>query len=235
VNKVIVLDQAMRAILESHGGRDVRVIPNWEIPLPVDEALQSRDLIRCIEDAKAKYRYLVLYTGNYGWGHDITILFDWLREHPQQRDFFFLFVGGGEKWQDLFTFRARFPNCVGVFPYIPKTQMRSLLECADFGLVTLERSCVGLMSPSKIHGYLMSGKPLIHLGSAGSNVADAIAEFDCGIRIDEHDVLGLKGGFERITAGDFDYAAAARNASHAAMSKHAENVGVRDLIECLEQ
>jgi hypothetical protein len=235
MNKVAVLDGAMKAILENHGGKSVHAIPNWEIDLPDSgEPLDPR-LIESIHEARAHFRYLVLYTGNYGWGHDLTILFDHLRSHPDQRTFFFLFVGGGEKWPQLLEFKAQSGlECLAIFPYIPKTQMQALIKQADFGLVTLDRSCVGLMSPSKIHGYLLQGKPLLYLGAEGSNVADAIAAYGCGMQIDERDCSSLTATLERIEQGLVDLREMSRNARRAAEEQYIESVGVAAMMEFLE-
>src|SRR5262249_51672398 len=101
MDKVIALDRAMAGILESHGGKRVTVVPNWEIDLADGQALSDPHVAKCLRRANADYRYLVLYTGNYGWGHDLTILFDYLQRHPDRRIFFFLFVGWGEQVSEL--------------------------------------------------------------------------------------------------------------------------------------
>ena len=234
MDRVIVLDRAMAAILESHGGKRVSVVPNWEIDPADSQALSDPHLLDCIRRAKAAYRYLVLYTGNCGWGHDLTILFDYLRRHPGQRTFFFLFVGGGEKWSQLLELQEHSGlDCLAVFPYIPKTQMKSLIQHADCGLVTLERSCVGLMSPSKIHGFLLQGKPLLYLGAAGSNVADAINDYGCGLQIDEKDPASLANALERIAQGQVDLVQMSRNARRAAGERYTECVGVAALVKLL--
>ncbi len=95
-DKVIALDRAMQQILENHGGKQVHVIPNWEIELGKGEELTNRALTECIEAAKANFRYLVLYTGNYGWGPGPSTLFDCLRWHPDERPSYSLFAGGGQ-------------------------------------------------------------------------------------------------------------------------------------------
>jgi glycosyltransferase involved in cell wall biosynthesis len=233
-DKIVVLDRAMRAILENHGGKSVLVIPNWEIDLPDSgEPLDPR-LIESIHEAKARYRYLVLYSGNYGWGHNLTILFDHLQQHADQRTFFFLFLGGGEKWAQLLQLKEQSGlDCLAVFPYIPKAQMPALVEHADFGLVTLDRSCVGLMSPSKIHGFLVQGKPLLYLGADGSNVADAIADYGCGVQIEERDCRNLTATLDRIEKGLVDLREMSRNARRAATERYTDGVGVAAMMQLL--
>jgi glycosyltransferase involved in cell wall biosynthesis len=230
-DKTIVLDAAMKRILEKHGAKQIRIIPNWEHTPGDTASIESVELLQAIRDAKSKFRYLVLYTGNYGWGHDLRILFDYLCSRDE-RDFFFLFVGGGEKWQRLADFQDRQRlSSLGIFPYVPKIQIASLLEYADFGLVALEEACVGLMSPSKIHGYLACGKPLIYVGPDGSNVSEAIRNYDCGFRVGEKDLPGFERCLARIADGEIDYSLLSNNARRGAQERYAEPVGARDVAD----
>jgi hypothetical protein len=184
--------------------------------------------------ARKAYRYVVLYSGNYGWGHDLGVVWEYLRRQPEQRLFFFLFVGGGEKWAELERVRRELPGgCLMTAPYVARERMPALIRAADFGLVALERSCVGLMSPSKIHGYLLCGKPLLYVGPAGSNVAEAITAFGCGLRVEQDDLAGWLSCVQAIGGADFDYAALSARAARAAAARYTERVGVRDLITFL--
>lgn len=236
VLRVVVLDGGMEDLLRGHGAKRIDTIPNWEIEQGQPSASDEDPLVKRMREARARYRYAVLYSGNYGWGHNLGVLWEYLRREPRQRLFFFLFVGGGEKWGDLQRIREELDlDCLEATPYVPKSRMPGLIQAADFGLVALERACVGLMSPSKIHGYLACGKPLLYLGPPRSNVAEAIANFCCGMQAAEDDLEGWLGCVERIRSGAFDYDTAARNAARAARSRYIEAVGVRDLIAVLEQ
>jgi len=237
VDKVIVLDQAMKQILEQHGARRITIIPNWQNDLTPASDLEQNDVNKRIQDARRSFRYIVVYTGNYGWGHDLGILFEWLRSHPDQRDFFFLFVGGGEKWNQLEDLQAMIkaandsaPESVGVFPYVATSQYPGLLDQADFGMAALEEACLGLQSPSKIHGYLAHGKPLLYIGPKRSNVADAIEQYQCGFQIDEHDIVGLERCLAGLLSAQFDYASLSRRAEWASVARYVERVGVSGVV-----
>ena len=230
IDKAIVLDRAMQRILEGHGAKQVRIIPNWDVATGSAEPIQSVELLRAIRSAKPVFRHLVLYSGNYGLGHDLSTLFNYLSSRADQRDFYFLFVGGGEKWRTLADFQNQnHLPCLGIFPYLPRAQVSCLLECAGFGLVALKESCAGLISPSKIHGYLACGKPLIYIGPDGTNVSDAIRDYNCGFRVGENDVAGLDRCLARIADGGFDYSALSSNARRAAQERYSEPAGPRNV------
>src|SRR5262249_19800473 len=121
VDDVVALDRGMADLLRRQGARRVAVIPNWDADPTAAEAASGTALAEVLRKAKADFRYLVAYTGNYGWGHDLGALFEYLRARPGQRDFFFLFVGGGEKWPQLEAFRREHANgCMAVMGYAPR-------------------------------------------------------------------------------------------------------------------
>jgi glycosyltransferase involved in cell wall biosynthesis len=47
------------------------------------------------------------------------------------------------------------------------------------------------MSPSKLHGSLGMGTPIVYVGPDGSNVSEAIDAYDCGVSIRTDDVAAL--------------------------------------------
>jgi glycosyltransferase involved in cell wall biosynthesis len=162
------------------------------------------------------------------------VVWQYLRRQPEQRLLYFVFVGGGEKWPQLHRLRDELRlECLEVAPYVPHEQFRPLLRLGDFGLVTLERACVGLMSPGKIHAYLDCGLPLIYLGPDGSNVADVIAAHDCGVRIAEDDPEGWQAWVRALEAGAVDRDALARNAA-AAARHYQEEICVGQVVAALE-
>jgi hypothetical protein len=235
IDKAIVLDQAMRQRVEAYGAPEVRVIPNWERDNAEAGHIDDPDLRRLLEHVAVNYRYLIVHTGNYGWGHDLTIVHEYLQRFPTNRDFFFLFVGGGEKWSQLQALREQARvECMAVLPYVSKSSLAGLLREAHFGLVALEKSCVGLMSPSKIHTYLLAGTPLIYVGAGGSNVADAIESYGCGFRIGEHDASGLADCLETIRAAELDHADLSRRAAAAGNERYVERVGVAEILDYLD-
>ena len=235
IDKTIVLDQAMRDILANHGARHIRVIPNWELDLPKPAELSNQELAACVAAAKETARCLILYTGNYGWGHDLNNACEYLRRHSEQKSLFFLFVGGGEKWPQLLELHRQLPSAaVAVFPYQPKADLPALINHADLGLVAMEQSCLGLMSPSKIHGYLLQGKPLLYLGQPGSNVDDAITGYQCGFRVDEKDYPAFEQLLDGLAGGRIALDKLAANAKRAAVDRYVEKVGVAEVAAYIQ-
>ena len=179
---VVVLDGAMAERLRQQGAQHVTLIPNWDLAPP---AVAGVGLPRELQEIAAGYRYRIAYTGNLGRGHDLTPLWSYLQKHPAQTDFCILFVGEGDRTAELRALVEREGwTCIKFWPYLPAAEFAALLHWADFGLVALEPSCLGLMSPSKMHAWLAAGKPVIYIGPAGSNVSETLDAFGCGFIVD---------------------------------------------------
>ena len=190
----VVLDGAMAARLQQQGIRNITLIPNWD---RAPATIAGITLPPELQQIAHGYRYRVAYTGNLGRGHDLTPVWDYLRNHPRQTDLCFLFVGEGDRTTELRELVQREGwECVKFWPYLPTAEFSALLHWADFGLVALEPACLGLMSPSKMHAWLAAGKPVIYIGPAGSNVSDTLAAFGCGFSV----APGQAGSFEPIAA-----------------------------------
>ncbi len=186
LDHVVCLDQAMKSLLQSHYARgdkpSVTVVPNFESRhrFPAPGRAASWEGVRRLGLGG---RLVVLYQGNAGWGHEFDAVLDAaddLRDEPVA----FLFVGGGMQFPRIREAAGRrgLVN-VHLHSYVPEEQVASVLASADLALITLSDEAAGVMSPSKLHGCLAMGLPVVYLGPPGSNVDDAVTRFGCGVRI----------------------------------------------------
>lgn len=195
LDHVISLDTAMQELLASQytprqGGPGFSVIPNWEDAafFPND---QSPPAWPQIEALGLKDKFIILYTGNMGFGHSFDTVLDAaeiLRDEPAA----FLFVGGGTRLESVreAVAQRRLQNVI-LHGYVPKEQTPMVLASAHASLITLRDEVLGVMSPSKLHSCLAMGLPILYVGPEKSNVDDAIRQFGCGKRVAHGDVAGL--------------------------------------------
>ena len=191
LDHIVCLDDAMRDRLQlpDDAGRPApsfSVIPNWE---PLDrfpdrapaEPWAGRDRLDIGE------RFVVLYQGNAGYGHQFDNVIE-AAEILRDDGVVFLFIGGGVHHQRLEkAAAARGLDNLLCHPYVPESELHSVLASADVGLITLADDAAGVMSPSKLHAYLAASLPVIYSGPAGGNVATAIEQFACGVRVTGQD------------------------------------------------
>jgi colanic acid biosynthesis glycosyl transferase WcaI len=126
-------------------------------------------------------RILVMYSGNFGLGHDFETIVDGivaLREDPR---FLFALVGGGKRKPEvLHALRSKGVTNIVDAPYQPRESLGELLGAADVHLVSLASSMEGVMVPSKFFGIAAIGRPVLYVGSPSGEIARCIAEANCG-------------------------------------------------------
>lgn len=222
LDSVVVLDGAMAdLVIEAGTPSDrVHIIPNWE---RAELYRQERpDPWEGIARLGLVDRFVVLYLGNVGLGHDIDTV---LRAAPalDGDGVSFLFVGGGPRWEELRTKSAAIDNLV-THDYIDKELTPAVLAGADTAVISLDSRALGVMSPSKLHGSLGMGVPITYVGPAGSNVSEAVTRFDCGIAVDNGDVDGLVSAIRAWTTDSSQRDRAAANARRAFEDAYCDTV-----------
>jgi hypothetical protein len=172
-------------------------------PSPVGIGPETRPLPR---PEAARDRCLLLYSGNWGVAHDIaTFVEGYARHHREGSGRVLLWlnaVGGGAAKVEA-ALEARSLPFVRGTP-VPTDQLASLLVTPDAHLITLSDAFVGFVLPSKVHGCIDSGRPVLFIGSDRSDVHRLCAE-------------KMRASYWRVDAGDAEGCARAldRLAAHA--------------------
>jgi glycosyltransferase involved in cell wall biosynthesis len=191
VDHVVALDGAMAELLTSQyaagpGRPPCTVVPNWEPAalFPAAGAALDRRPPAAGEPVR------LLYLGNIGVGHRFDTVVDAAAELGDEVEV--RFVGGGARKESLAdAVAARGLRNVELQGYVPKDEVPDLLRTADAALITLDERSLGVISPSKLHGNLAAGLPVLYVGPTGSNVDEAIERFGCGWSLREGDVAGV--------------------------------------------
>lgn len=140
---------------------------------------------------------VLLYSGNYGVAHEVeTVARGYELHHRSGSGRVFLWLSAtGAGAEDL---AARF--AAAGLPFhrsspVPLERLSGLLRAPAAHLVTLRDAFVGYVMPSKIYACIESGKPVLFVGSASSDV-DLLAS-------------PASAGYWRVPCGDADGFAAA--------------------------
>ena len=144
-------------------------------PSPVEMGPDTRPLTR---PEAASDKCLLLYSGNWGVAHDTdTFVEGYARHHREAGGQVLLWlnaVGGGASKVEEALRRRGLPFIRGT--PVPAEQLASLLVTPDAHLITLSDAFVGYVLPSKVHGCIESGRPVIFIGSDRSDVHRLCAE-----------------------------------------------------------
>jgi colanic acid biosynthesis glycosyl transferase WcaI len=177
---VVALGRCMRDRLIAKGveAERIRVIGVWSDEDEVAEA-RGENPFRSRWDVGD--RTLVMYSGNFGLGHDVETFLgaaERLRGDDRVR---FAFVGGGKRKREVDDFvRERgLTNCI-VEGHQPRELLGALLTAADLHLVTIRPGVEGIMVPSKFYGILAANRPAILVGAAEGEIGRTIVEERCG-------------------------------------------------------
>ncbi len=144
---------------------------------------------------------VLLYSGNYGVAHEIdTVAEGYARHHREGSGRVRLWLsatGGGA--DDL----ARRLTAQGL-PFhrsapVPIERLAGLLRAPTAHLVTLKDPFVGYVMPSKIYACVESGRPVLFVGSADSDV-NLLAEAEAAAywRVACGDVAGFAAALEKV-------------------------------------
>ena len=189
---VVALGPRMADRLIAFGAPRDRVtwVHNWAD----SAALQSVEAAAnpFIQTHQLQGRFLVTYSGNAGRAHTFSSVLTAARELAPDGDIVFLFIGGGARFEELrSTARDSGFQNMRFLGYVPREQLRYSLSAASVSLVTENPEVSGLLVPSKTYGILASGRPVIYVGPANSDVAQILHDYDCGVVVPPDDPEAL--------------------------------------------
>lgn len=180
--RIVVPGAEMAKTLAGHktAAGKVSVIPNWA----------DLDLIRATPVTANAFRVdqkwdrdrVLMYSGNVGEGHDTQTMLALVSlleaEMPSLR---FVLVGDSPRHASLMEEARR----MGIarltrFAFQPRHALGDLLGAADAHLVSQKSEVDGLMVPSKFYGIVAAGRPVIFIGSQGSEIGRHITESRLG-------------------------------------------------------
>jgi len=189
--RVIALSQGMadRLLEEGAGADKVRVIPNWADGRLIRPLSPSENPFRWKNGFEG--RFLVMYSGNIGAGHDVETLLGaaaiLARTLPEA---LLVFVGDGARRHQAERLAEGAAN-VRFLPYQPKAELAASLSAADVHLVSLRAGLEGLLVPSKLYGILASGRPVCYIGPPTCEGAKVVRDNDLGWEGRNGDEAGL--------------------------------------------
>ena len=190
---IVVLGRCMRDRILAKGVSStvLEVINTWsnpdEVAFPDGKANEFRT--RWAPSGEV----LLMYSGNFGLGHDFETLVDALASLPPLPSWRLALVGGGKRKLEFIEMLRSQTSCkFAEAPHQPRERLGELLCAADIHLVTLKNGFEGLMVPSKFYGAMSAGKPVLFVGPRTSEVALAIQDSCAGIVVEPGDAHSLK-------------------------------------------
>lgn len=156
-NRVAVVSQTMRPVVESYGVAPTAVthFPNWS---HIDVARRDRLTFRA-ELGWSEGVTVALHTGNMGLKQDLGNIIEAARLSQGDPSLLWVLMGDGSQRQSLVQQATGLPNLVFMSPASADTYP-DVLAAADVLLLNERHSVSDMSLPSKLTSYLMSGRPL---------------------------------------------------------------------------
>ncbi len=172
---IIVLSKDMQEYFSKNKGYSdkIHVIPNWYTysRKPSIEVQHSKTI-------------KILYGGNLGTAQDTRTLLKGINNLSNSRNIVFEFLAYGNKKDDFFAnIDIRRITYVNDHAFMPKDEYDKFIQRIDLAIVSVEKSVLGLASPSKFCSYIAQGTPVIFIGPAEMEIAQDIMGYNAGIVI----------------------------------------------------
>lgn len=201
VHRFEVLGEDQRQRLLDLGLPDERIVLKRD-PSPVEIAAGTPPLER---PAELGDRRLLLYSGNFGVAHDHeTFVAGYRLHHRQGSGRVGLWLNATGAKADLVEKALRAEGLpVHRGRPVPLDLLPRLLVTPDAHLITLRDEFAGYVLPSKVHACLQSGRSILYIGPAASDVhLLASREMPAGRyrRVDTGDAEGVARALEEIAA-----------------------------------
>ncbi|WKZ12686.1 MAG: glycosyltransferase family 4 protein [Gammaproteobacteria bacterium] len=190
---VVALGPCMRDRLIRKGvaADRIEIISNWATGA---EGIIRGPENRFLHEWGLRDRFVLLYSGNLGVGHEFDALLDGLvmarRDVPELA---LVFIGRGSRMGEVQRSVAvrNLDDIVQFREFVAAGLLPESLGVADLAVVTLRDGFEGLMVPSKLFGYMSRGLPVLYIGPA-SDVSAIVEESDCGYVARAGDVAAIQ-------------------------------------------
>jgi len=172
-NRIISLGSCMTERLCRAGVDPARIatVHNW-VP---------GESVRPVARRSANGRFLVMYSGNMGMGHEFGTMLDAAARLRDDRSVEFRFVGGGKRRAEVEAgAERRGLGNVRFMKPVPLRDLSELLGSADAHLLSMRPGLEGMLVPSKVYGILAAGRPAVMVGSTENEAARLIRRSGAG-------------------------------------------------------
>ncbi len=165
-SRVVSLGESMSIKLRSKGisKNKIVIIKNWG--LGDFKTIKAPNKIS--KDWNISSEFTLLYSGNLGVAHEWETLLQALKLSKLKPDQLkILFVSSGTRIKQAKDFAKNFlpSNSVIFKPLVKAKNLPLTMGLADMAIVSIRSNYDGVVSPSKLSGYLARGVPILFIGS----------------------------------------------------------------------
>lgn len=179
--RVFTITEGMKQTISTYCSKEkIEVVELWgDSSLPVLNVPKEEN--RFVIENGLKDKFIVMYSGNIGKGHDLDVLVDVAEKLKQYPDIVFLFVGRGYLKPIIEKKVADYGlKNVVLLPYQEKSVLPYSLSCSDLSIVSTNKKGGKVCIPSKTFDLIRLGKPLLCVAEPDSDIALFVKKHNIG-------------------------------------------------------
>lgn len=188
---VITISAGMGKVVSQYGddrrGKPVKIVPTWvDTQWIHPTAKTSNDFARLHQQTE---KLTVLYSGNIGRVHDLSMLPTLAQQLQDYSKIHFLVIGDGAGREALVDTCNRLAlKNITFLPFQDEALLPYSLATADVSIVALAEAGEGVSMPSKTYYAMAAGSAVLGISRNNSDLAQVIREHDCGVNIEPGNV-----------------------------------------------
>lgn len=178
---IFTLSKGMSSCLSQYVSEEkIHVVPIWSDmdcfrPIPRDQNV-------FLKKHKLEDKFIILYSGNIGFTHNVETIIELAKELSDYQDIFFLIIGDGGKKTILQkrVLEYQLNNCL-FLDWQPSNIVPYSLSCGYIGIVTINENTSLLSVPSKTFNLMATGTPLLCIAPQDSELNFLIKKCNNGV------------------------------------------------------
>jgi glycosyltransferase involved in cell wall biosynthesis len=189
--RIYTIGEGMARLLDQYTDRSkISIIPNWTGLTQVKEIKKNENFF--IRQHQLDGKFIVQYSGNIGYTHNVEVLVDIAYEMRDDTDVFFLIIGRGEKFNAIKdrVEQYQLKNC-SLLTFQPDNVLNYTLSAADLGVVLLDDKTAHVSLPSKIYNLQAVGVPILGIADTNSELAIHLENHNNGSCFNPRDTQGI--------------------------------------------
>jgi len=178
--RIYTIGEGMKALLANYvADENITVVPCWSDSDFLKPISKEENIF--IRNNKLDNKFLVIYSGNIGFTHDVEVIVH-LAANTKREDILYLIIGDGEKKTliEEMIVTAGLRNII-MMPWQSVDMLPYSLGAADLGVVTLGKGASFISVPSKLYDLMAVGAPILSIASKETEMAKLIEKYQIGL------------------------------------------------------
>ncbi|MGQ3088142.1 glycosyltransferase, partial [Flavobacterium sp.] len=175
-----------------------KIIPHWSGLTKIKPVAKADN--PWLKDLGLQNKFIVQYSGNIGYTHNVEVMVDLAREFVGNPDIHFLIIGRGERVNHIKQIIEdhKLKN-TSLLPFQPDDVLNYSLAAADLGVVILDEKSAHVSLPSKIYNLQAVAVPMLGISTLDSELNGHLELFDNGKCFVASDIKGMVGYINNLS------------------------------------